>query len=120
MQLSAPGSGSNTLASMNGAEVVPLFVVDPAFASAGAPRLAHLHDCLTALDRCDPSEPAPCAAGYCSALTGSEDEGVCLLPCFVQSSSACLFGEQQVGIDFSKTDGSIDLFSRWISPLCCR
>lgn len=31
--------------------VVPLFVVDPAFASAGETRLAHLHDCLADLDR---------------------------------------------------------------------
>jgi deoxyribodipyrimidine photo-lyase len=32
-------------------EVVPAFVVDPAFARAGAPRRAFLHDCLVALDR---------------------------------------------------------------------
>jgi deoxyribodipyrimidine photo-lyase len=31
-------------------EVVPLFVVDPAFARAGAPRQAYLHDCLRSLD----------------------------------------------------------------------
>ncbi|NNE12166.1 MAG: deoxyribodipyrimidine photo-lyase [Ilumatobacter sp.] len=30
-------------------EVLPVFVVDPAFESAGAPRRAMLHDCLTAL-----------------------------------------------------------------------
>ena len=30
-------------------EVLPVFVVDPAFESAGAPRRALLHDCLTAL-----------------------------------------------------------------------
>jgi deoxyribodipyrimidine photo-lyase len=32
-------------------EVVPLFVVDPAFSAAGAPRRAYLHDCISALDR---------------------------------------------------------------------
>ena len=37
-------------AAADGNEVVPVFVVDPAFASAGAPRRAFLHDCLTALD----------------------------------------------------------------------
>ena len=37
-------------AGADGCEVVPVFVVDPAFAAAGAPRLAYLHDCLTALD----------------------------------------------------------------------
>ena len=37
-------------AGADGAEVVPAFVVDPAFADAGAPRLAYLHDCLSALD----------------------------------------------------------------------
>jgi deoxyribodipyrimidine photo-lyase len=31
-------------------EVLPLFVLDPAFDSAGAPRRALLHDCLRALD----------------------------------------------------------------------
>ncbi len=31
-------------------DVLPLFVVDPAFTDAGATRLAYLHDCLTALD----------------------------------------------------------------------
>jgi deoxyribodipyrimidine photo-lyase len=31
-------------------DVIPLFVVDPAFAVAGAPRRAHLHDCLGSLD----------------------------------------------------------------------
>ncbi|NQY55166.1 MAG: deoxyribodipyrimidine photo-lyase [Ilumatobacteraceae bacterium] len=30
--------------------IVPVFVVDPAFARAGAPRRAFLHDCLTSLD----------------------------------------------------------------------
>ncbi|MEP1123803.1 MAG: deoxyribodipyrimidine photo-lyase [Ilumatobacter sp.] len=38
-------------ATADGAEVVPLFVVDPTFAEAGGPRLAHLHDCLRSLDR---------------------------------------------------------------------
>ena len=32
-------------------EVVPVFVVDPAFAAAGAPRRAYLHDSLVELDR---------------------------------------------------------------------
>ncbi len=31
-------------------EVLPLFVLDPAFEAAGAPRRALLHDCLAALD----------------------------------------------------------------------
>ena len=33
---------------------MPVFVVDPAFDRAGAPRRAYLHDCLTALDQLDP------------------------------------------------------------------
>ncbi|MFT4618383.1 MAG: deoxyribodipyrimidine photo-lyase, partial [Halioglobus sp.] len=33
----------------DGNEVVPVFVVDPMFAASGAPRLAYLHDVLTAL-----------------------------------------------------------------------
>nr|WP_241432203.1 deoxyribodipyrimidine photo-lyase [Ilumatobacter nonamiensis] len=37
-------------AAADGAEVVPLFVIDPTFSPAGAPRRAFLHDCLTALD----------------------------------------------------------------------
>lgn len=37
-------------ATADGAEVLALFVMDPAFAGAGAPRLAFLHDCLEALD----------------------------------------------------------------------
>ena len=37
-------------AGADGAEVVPVFVVDPTFAASGAPRLAYLHDCLAALD----------------------------------------------------------------------
>jgi deoxyribodipyrimidine photo-lyase len=37
-------------AGADGAEVVPAFVVDPAFASSGAPRLAYLHDALRSLD----------------------------------------------------------------------
>ena len=37
-------------AAADGAEVVPVFVVDPTFASAGPPRQAFLHDCLAALD----------------------------------------------------------------------
>jgi deoxyribodipyrimidine photo-lyase len=31
-------------------DIVPLFVVDPVFAVAGAPRRAYLHDCLRSLD----------------------------------------------------------------------
>jgi deoxyribodipyrimidine photo-lyase len=38
-------------AGADGQDVVPVFVVDPAFATAGAPRLAYLHDCLRALDQ---------------------------------------------------------------------
>jgi len=38
-------------AAADGAEVAPVFVVDPTFAASGAPRLAVLHDALTALDR---------------------------------------------------------------------
>ena len=37
-------------AGADGAEVVPVFVVDPTFASSGAPRLAYLHDALRSLD----------------------------------------------------------------------
>ena len=37
-------------AAADGIEVVPVFVVDPAFAASGAPRRAYLHDCLLALD----------------------------------------------------------------------
>ncbi|MEM1335448.1 MAG: deoxyribodipyrimidine photo-lyase, partial [Actinomycetota bacterium] len=37
-------------AAADGAEVVPVFVFDPVFDTAGAPRLAALHDCLRALD----------------------------------------------------------------------
>ncbi len=37
-------------AAADGREVVPVFVVDPAFAAAGAPRRAYLHDSLVALD----------------------------------------------------------------------
>jgi deoxyribodipyrimidine photo-lyase len=37
-------------AGIDGAEVVPVFVVDPAFAASGAPRLAYLHDALSTLD----------------------------------------------------------------------
>jgi deoxyribodipyrimidine photo-lyase len=32
-------------------DVLPVFVVDPAFERSGAPRRAYLHDCLTLLDR---------------------------------------------------------------------
>ncbi len=37
-------------AGADGSEVVPVFVVDPTFASSGAPRLAYLHDALRSLD----------------------------------------------------------------------
>ncbi len=37
-------------AGADGQQVVPVFVVDPTFASSGAPRLAYLHDCLRSLD----------------------------------------------------------------------
>ncbi len=37
-------------AGSDGAEVVPVFVVDPSFAGSGAPRLAYLHDALKSLD----------------------------------------------------------------------
>ncbi len=37
-------------AGADGREVLPVFVVDPAFARSGAPRLAYLHDCLESLD----------------------------------------------------------------------
>ena len=37
-------------AAADGAEVVPVFVVDPTFAASGAPRLAALHDALSSLD----------------------------------------------------------------------
>jgi deoxyribodipyrimidine photo-lyase len=38
-------------AAADGAEVIPVFVVDPTFASSGSPRLAALHDALSVLDR---------------------------------------------------------------------
>jgi deoxyribodipyrimidine photo-lyase len=38
-------------AAAHGTEVTPVFVDDPAFSVAGAPRRAYLHDCLAALDR---------------------------------------------------------------------
>jgi deoxyribodipyrimidine photo-lyase len=37
-------------AGADGAEVVPVFVVDPRFADSGAPRLAYLHNALASLD----------------------------------------------------------------------
>ena len=37
-------------AGSDGAEVLPVFVVDPTFAGSGAPRLAYLHDALRSLD----------------------------------------------------------------------
>ena len=37
-------------AGADGAEVVPVFIIDPTFAASGAPRLAYLHDCLSSLD----------------------------------------------------------------------
>lgn len=44
------GDNPALLAAAADAEVLPLFVVDPIFAAAGAPRLAFLNDCLAALD----------------------------------------------------------------------
>jgi deoxyribodipyrimidine photo-lyase len=40
-----------TAAAAEGGRVLPVFVVDPVFDRAGAPRRAYLHDCLTSLDR---------------------------------------------------------------------
>ena len=37
-------------AGSDGVEVVPVFVLDPAFATAGAARLEALHECLRSLD----------------------------------------------------------------------
>ena len=45
------GDNPALLAAAAEGDVVPVFVVDPAFDGAGAPRRAYLHDCLTALDR---------------------------------------------------------------------
>jgi deoxyribodipyrimidine photo-lyase len=60
-------------------EVLPLFVVDPAFESAGAPRRALLHDCLAALDEAmggalvvrhgDPVDEVPALADEIDATT---------------------------------------------------
>ena len=60
-------------------EVLPVFVVDPAFAAAGAPRRALLHDVLTALDAAtggalvirhgDPVEEIAVLAEECGAGT---------------------------------------------------
>ena len=60
-------------------EVLPLFVVDPAFESAGAPRRALLHDCLAALDEAtggalvvrhgDPVDEVPALADEIDAAT---------------------------------------------------
>ena len=38
-------------AASDGTEVVPVFVIDPKFDGAGAPRRALLHDCLVSLDK---------------------------------------------------------------------
>lgn len=46
-------------AASDGAEVVPVFVIDPAFVGAGAPRLAFLHDCLASLDASLRAHDAP-------------------------------------------------------------
>ena len=37
-------------AGADGADVVPVFVIDPVFAASGVPRLAYLHGCLASLD----------------------------------------------------------------------
>jgi deoxyribodipyrimidine photo-lyase len=60
-------------------DVLPLFVVDPAFESAGAPRRALLHDCLAALDQAtggalvvrhgDPVDEVPALADEVGATT---------------------------------------------------
>ncbi len=60
-------------------EVLPVFVVDPTFESAGAPRRALLHDCLTALDEAtggalvvragDPADELAALAGEVDAET---------------------------------------------------
>ena len=60
-------------------EVLPVFVVDPAFDAAGAPRRALLHDCLTALDEAtggalvtrhgDPVDEIPALADSVDAST---------------------------------------------------
>ncbi|MEZ5296079.1 MAG: deoxyribodipyrimidine photo-lyase [Ilumatobacteraceae bacterium] len=59
--------------------VLPVFVVDPAFDSAGAPRRALLHDCLAALDEAtggalvvrhgDPTDEIPALADEIDAST---------------------------------------------------
>lgn len=46
-------------AAADGAEVVPVFVVDPTFDGAGAPRLAFLDDCLMSLDASLRAHDAP-------------------------------------------------------------
>ena len=60
-------------------DVLPLFVVDPAFETAGAPRRALLHDCLSALDAAtggalvirhgDPTDEVPAIADELDAST---------------------------------------------------
>lgn len=60
-------------------EVLPVFVVDPAFQAAGAPRRALLHDCLAALDEAiggalvirtgDPADEIPALAEAVDAST---------------------------------------------------
>jgi deoxyribodipyrimidine photo-lyase len=60
-------------------EVLPVFVIDPAFAAAGAPRRALLHDCLTALEQAtggalvvragDPTQEIPALADEVDATT---------------------------------------------------
>ena len=60
-------------------DVLPLFVVDPAFESAGGPRRALLHDCLAALDAAtggalvvrhgDPVDEVPALADEIGATT---------------------------------------------------
>lgn len=70
-------------AGADGTEVVAVFVIDPSFASSGAPRLAYLHDSLRSLDASiresggagliirygDPVEVIPALAGEANADT---------------------------------------------------
>ncbi|MFW2334607.1 cryptochrome/photolyase family protein [Ilumatobacter sp.] len=66
-------------AALAAGDVLPLFVIDPAFDGAGAPRQALLHDCLRALDgatggalivrRGDPVDEVPAIADEIDAST---------------------------------------------------
>jgi len=67
------------VAALTEGEVLPLFVIDPAFEHAGGPRQALLHDCLRALDGAtggalvvrhgDPSDEVPAMADEIDAAT---------------------------------------------------